>query len=293
MKNYRRLRRFCYELLHSPEINSRAEYWVRVGIASLIALNVLIVMLETVQDLADSYHVLFRQVELMSVAIFAVEYLLRVWSVVEAEGFRHTVWGRLHYMFTLYAVIDFVAIIPFFLPHVLVNVDLVFLRGLRLLRLMAVLKLGRYSASLGMLIRVYRRKRDDILASMAVIMLILLLSSSLMYYLEHLAQPKAFPNMFAALWWGMATLTTVGYGDIYPITTLGKLCASVIALLGIGLVALPSGLLVAGFVEEFEERGYQRRAAEEEKGVESEEGMGVESGDAWPNYCPHCGRRLR
>lgn len=293
MKNPHRLRHYFYDLLHSPEIDSRTEYWVRVGIASLIALNVLIVMLETVQDIAVQYHTLFRRVEVVSIVIFAVEYLLRVWSVVEAERYRHPFWGRVRYAFTLYALIDFVAILPFFLPHLLGDIDLVFLRGLRLLRLMAVLKLGRYSTSLGMLIRVYRRKRDDILVSMAVIMLILLLASSLMYYLEHLAQPDAFPNMFAALWWGMATLTTVGYGDVYPITPLGKICASIISLLGIGLVALPSGLLVAGFVEELETRGHRRGSGSVENGVEERVEPSDEAEDGRPNFCPHCGHRLR
>lgn len=293
MKNNHRIRRYFYDLLHSPEIDSRVEYWVRVGIASLISLNVIIVMLETVHDIAIQYHTLFRQVEFASIVIFAVEYLLRIWSVVEAEGYRHPLWGRLRYAFTLYALIDFVAIFPFFLPHILGDVDLVFLRGLRLLRLTAVLKLGRYSTSLGMLIRVYRRKRDDLLVSMAVIMLILLLASSLMYYLEHLAQPDAFPNMFAALWWGMATLTTVGYGDVYPITPLGKICASIISLLGIGLVALPSGLLVAGFVEELESRGQKRGAGAVERGVESGVEPGIGPGEGGPNYCPHCGHRLK
>ncbi len=114
-----------------------------------------------------------------------------------------------------------------------------------------------------------------------------------MYYLEHLAQPDAFPNMFAALWWGMATLTTVGYGDVYPITPLGKICASIISLLGIGLVALPSGLLVAGFVEELESRGQKRGAGAVERGVESGVEPGIGPGEGGPNYCPHCGHRLK
>ena len=269
-------RHYIYDLLHSPEIDTRLEYWVRVGIAALISINVMIVMLETVHGVADRFGGVFQVVEFVSIVIFVCEYFLRVWSAVEIPMYRHPIWGRLRYAFSLYALIDLVAIIPFFLPHLLGDVDLVFLRGLRLLRLMTVLKLGRYSKSLSMMIRVYRQKRDDILVSMAVIMLILLLSSSLMYYLEHTAQPDAFPNMFAALWWGMVALTTVGYGDVYPITVLGKICASIISLLGIGLVALPSGLLVAGFIDELQSRrqGDGDTAVEDEgveSGVESEE----------------------
>lgn len=290
-------RRYIYDLLHSPEIDTRLEYWVRVGIAALISINVMIVMLETVHGVADRFGESFRVVEFASIVIFVCEYFLRVWSAVEIPMYRHPIWGRLRYAFSLYALIDFVAIIPFFLPHLLGDVDLVFLRGLRLLRLMTVLKLGRYSRSLSMMIRVYRQKRDDILVSMAVIMLILLLSSSLMYYLEHTAQPDAFPNMFAALWWGMVALTTVGYGDVYPITVLGKICASIISLLGIGLVALPSGLLVAGFIDELQNRrSVDDDAAVENGGVEPGVESGVES-DAESmegefNFCPHCGHRL-
>lgn len=290
-------RHYIYDLLHSPEIDTRLEYWVRVGIAALISINVMIVMLETVHGVADRFGGVFQVVEFVSIVIFVCEYFLRVWSAVEIPMYRHPIWGRLRYAFSLYALIDLVAIIPFFLPHLLGDVDLVFLRGLRLLRLMTVLKLGRYSKSLSMMIRVYRQKRDDILVSMAVIMLILLLSSSLMYYLEHTAQPDAFPNMFAALWWGMVALTTVGYGDVYPITVLGKICASIISLLGIGLVALPSGLLVAGFIDELQSRrqGDGDTAVEDEgveSGVESGVKLDAESMEGEFNFCPHCGRRL-
>jgi voltage-gated potassium channel len=263
---YLRARRYIYELLHSVEIESRFEFYVRMFIAALISLNVIAVTIDTVDgihaSIGDALHVL----EICSVIVFSIEYLLRLWSAVEIPRFRHPVWGRLRYMFTFFALVDLVAVLPFYLPMV-TAVDLTFLRGLRLMRLLRLLKLGRYSSSLDMLGRVVKTKKEEMAVSMFVIMLILLLSSSLMYFLEHETQPKAFPHIPAALWWGVATLTTVGYGDIYPVTPVGKLCAAVIALLGIGLVALPSGILVAGFVEELQARKGSKR-------------------------CPHCGEEI-
>lgn len=275
------------------------EHYVRAGIAALIILNVVAVTMETVAELRAQIRWLFFAIDAFSVAVFSVEYVLRVWSAVEIERFRRPIVGRLRYMVTFYALIDLLAILPFYLEYVLhrlITVDLRMLRGLRLIRLLRVLKLGRYSEPLAMLVRVARAKRDEMWVSVSVISLILLMSSALMYFLEHDDQPEAFPNIPAALWWGVATLTTVGYGDVYPITAVGKLCAAVIALLGIGLVALPSGLIVAGFVEEMEAR---RQAAREQQideeiaeEVEQEVEAYFDEHASLPNYCPHCGGRL-
>ena len=263
---YRRARRAAYELFFTAEQESRLEYWIRMGIAGLIVLNIIVVILESVAEIEARLGGLFHAIEVFSVIAFSLEYILRLWAAVEDERFRHPVFGRLRYVFTFFALVDLAAIAPFLLPMV-TTVDLRFIRGLRLLRLMRVLKLGRYSRSFAMLGHAIRSKREEMLVSLFVLMLILLISSSLMYIIEHEAQPDAFPNIPAALWWGVATLTTVGYGDIYPITPVGKLCAAVIAILGIGLVALPSGILVAGLIEELH--------------VQSE-----------PKKCPHCGKPL-
>jgi voltage-gated potassium channel len=266
LSRYRRSRYYIYSLLHSPEIDSRVEFYLRSGIAALILINVVAIILETVQEINAVMYGFFLGLEYFSVVIFSFEYLLRLWSAVEIEKYSHPVFGRLRYIFSFFALVDVLAIAPFFLPAV-ISLDLRFIRGLRLLRLLRVMKLGRYSTSLSLLMKVCRTKRDDIFVSLFVIILILLISSSLMYFIEHEAQPKSFPNIPASLWWGVATLTTVGYGDIYPVTAIGKICAAIIALLGIGLVALPSGLLVAGFVDELQSQKE-------------------------PKACPHCGKPL-
>lgn len=266
LNRYRRVRRQTYELLISPEVETRTEHFLRIGIATLIVMNVLAVVLESVDSIERACRGLFLAVELFSIAVFSAEYLLRLWSVVEVPKYSRPVFGRLRYAVSFFALIDLVAVLPFY-AHALIAFDLRFVRGLRLLRLFRALKLGRYSRSLTLLAKVFRAKRDDILVSLFIIMLMLVLSSSLMFFLEHEEQPKAFPNIPAALWWGVATLTTVGYGDIYPVTAVGKICSAVIALLGIGLVALPSGLIVAGFLEEMQSDKASRK-------------------------CPHCGKAL-
>jgi voltage-gated potassium channel len=280
---YRRARLFAYDLLHSPEINTRLEHFVRTTISVLIVLSITAVVLESVEEIHNAIHPQLLMLEWFSVGVFSLEYILRLWSVVEIEKFRHPIFGRLRYFFSFFALVDLLAILPFFLPR-LIHVDLVMLRGLRLIRLLRVLKLGRYSTSLGILSRIFRKKREELAVSMLVISLILLMSSALMYYLEHQVQPDKFPNIPSALWWGVATLTTVGYGDIFPVTALGKLCASIIALLGIGLVALPSGIIVSGFVEEMQHRHEHH---DEHAHHEHHE---IHDGEA--KRCPHCGHEL-
>lgn len=266
-----RARKYVYDLLLSPAIDTRTEYWMRVSIAVLIFVNVLIVILETVQEVHDVCHEIFHVIEVFSIIVFSVEYVLRLWAIVEHSQFRHPLWGRVRYFFTFFALIDLLAILPFFLPH-LISADLLIVRALRLFRLIRVLKLGRYSTSFEMMGRVLRKKREEMFSSMFVLVIILIISSSLMYFIEHEAQPKAFPNIPAALWWGVATLTTIGYGDIYPITALGKVFAAISAILSVGIVALPSGIIVTGFIEEMQTRLVKKENLPQ------------------PRQCPHCGK---
>src|SRR5688572_7999302 len=158
------------------------------------------------------------------------------------------------------AIVDLLAVAPFYLAFI--HLDLRVLRALRLFR---VLKLTRYSRSLQMLASVLRAKRGELAVTLFAIVLALLMASSLIYYVERDHQPDKFESIPAAMWWGVATLSTVGYGDVYPITALGKLIGALVALLGIGLFALPAGILGSGFIEEIQR---SRTKA----------------------ICPHCGR---
>lgn len=235
-----------------------------VFILSAIVVSVVGIILASEPSLRERASGLFRWLELITVAIFTVEYALRLWSCVEEQKYRASITGRLRFATTPLALIDLLAILPFYLPFM--GVDLRFLRIVRLLRLFRVAKVGRYSASLQLLGRVVKGKKEELGITLFVLLLLLVLASYLLYNAEHIAQPDAFPSILAAMWWAVSTLTTVGYGDVYPITVLGKVFAGTIAILGIGMFALPTGILGAGFVEEIQAR---------KRGT---------------SRCPHCGK---
>lgn len=171
--------------------------------------------------------------------------------------------GRLRFAATPLAVVDLLAIIPFYIG--LAGIDLRFIRSLRLLRIVRVAKVGRYMKALHLFSRVLREKREELVLTLGMMLLLLIIASCFMYYVENPVQPENFPDIPHTMWWAVATFTTVGYGDIYPVTGLGKLLAGVVAILGIGLFALPTGILGAGFVGEMQKRSEGHR-------------------------CPHCGR---
>jgi len=224
-----------------------------VFIMSLIAVNVVVVMLATVEALYTAYDTFFVTFEIVSVAIFTVEYAGRIWSCTIDEDYRDPVFGRVRFAGRPFLVIDLLAILPFFLGGFIV--DLRFLRSLRLLRFFRLLKLARYSESMRRFGHVLHEKREDLTIALAATTILLLVSSSMMYFAERTAQPEAFSSIPAALWWGFVTLTTVGYGDVYPVTPAGRALGAIIALLGVGLVALPASILASGFIEEDEHDG--------------------------------------
>jgi voltage-gated potassium channel len=239
-------RRRVYELF-APRQGGRAGRFVDWFILTLIAINVLAVMLETVDPLLERYAALFDIIEVISVAIFTVEYLARVWSVVEEEAYRRPIVGRLRYASRFMLVIDLLAILPFYLAAFGLGVDLRFLRALRLLRLFRLIKLARYSQALDRFVQVLRERQEKLVIAFSANFLLLLISSSVMYTIEHQAQPEVFPSIPETMWWGVITLTTVGYGDVVPVTPLGQVVGALVAVLGIGMFALPAALIATGF----------------------------------------------
>ena len=241
-----------YDVLETPG-GGPAGRIIDAFLVALIVSNVVMVTLHTVHVLAVKYAAFFYYFELFSVIIFSIEYILRMWICTENESYRRPVFGRIKYFFSPLAIIDLVAIAPFYLP-MLIPVDLIFMRMLRLLRLLRLLKLGRYSESIKTMAALLKSKREEIAVSLTMSIILLLIASSLMYVIENAAQPEAFSSIPAAMWWGAMTMTTVGYGDVYPVTPAGKVLAGIIALLGISLFILPAGIIAAGYAAEIQKK---------------------------------------
>ncbi|MFZ1729023.1 MAG: ion transporter [Bacteroidota bacterium] len=247
------LRKKLYNLVEVPELESdrvdRRYDWLDHFLMVLITVNVLAVVFETVPEIGGPYRSYFRWFEIFSVIVFTVEYILRIAVCTENPRYAAPFYGRLRFILTPMLLVDLLAILPFYLP-MLITLDLRMLRILRILRFLRVLKFGRYSQSLQLIGRVMKAKRTELLITLVAVLLLLTLASSIMYVAENQAQPEAFSSIPKSMWWGITTLTTVGYGDVYPVTTIGKVFAAMIALLGVGIFALPAGILASGFSEE-------------------------------------------
>jgi voltage-gated potassium channel len=259
------LKRRIYELLEAEPPVSAAARTLRMGILALIFLSVAALVLESVEPIRSRAGGVFVAFDVLVVAVFTAEYLARLWVITEEPRFGHPLWGRLRWMATPFALIDLLAILPFYLPFV--TADLRVLRLARMLRLARVARLARYSRAAQVMMETVRDKRDDLSVSLGLILVMLLIASSLMYYAEHEAQPQAFASIPDAMWWGIVTLTTVGYGDAYPVTLLGRLMGAATAVLGILMLALPTAILSSGFLERMHRDERTRK-------------------------CPHCGKEV-
>lgn len=248
-----------HELLEDDEGLAHGAAAVRVGIAALIGLSVAATMLDSVPSLGARWRGPLTLVETLVVLAFTVEYALRLWVCVEdrAERYAHPLWGRLRYARTPLAVVDLLAVLPWWLG-LLTPVSPVLLRSLRLIRL---LKIARISPALATLQVVVYNERRALLAVAVLGGVTLLLASALIYAAEREAQPDLFGSIPAALWWAVATLTTVGYGDVVPVTPAGRLVGGLTALAAIAMLALPTAILGAGFLQEMHKRDFASVAA--------------------------------
>lgn len=280
---YERARQRTWEILAGTWHDDRASQIVLGFIIVVIVLNVAAVILSTVQELQDEYERFFWYFELASVAIFTVEYVARVWACTIDDRYDGAVRGRLRFMVTPGAIIDLLAIVPFFIPR-LTDIDLRAIRAVRILRLLRLFKLGRYSESATLLWRVLTNKKEQIVLALVSVVVALVFVSSMMYFAERAAQPDKFASIPQAMWWGVITLTTVGYGDVYPVTTVGKVLGGCISLLGIGLFALPAGILASGFEEAMERKQERHRDDDDES-----EGTPA---NREARYCSCCGQPL-
>lgn len=246
---YHKTKRRVYTLLHPELGNTHWDRALNAFIILLILLNVIAVMLETIPAIYLPNKAFFYYFDIISVVIFSIEYILRVWSCVHDAKYRHPVYGRLRFMFTPGAIIDLLAILPFYL-HVFVGLDLRILRILRLFRFLRLFRLTAYMKATRLLINVFRSVYNQLLLSLVLALTLIIISSSLVYFPEHIAQPDVFTSIPATIWWSVVTLTTVGYGDMIPVTITGKVFTGGILLAGVALFALPAGIITAGFLEQ-------------------------------------------
>ncbi|MDH7592935.1 MAG: ion transporter [Methanomicrobiales archaeon] len=253
LSSVQRFRKNVHRIVEAARNGDGASRRFDLFMLALISANVLVVILETVKFIEANYFFYLHWFDVISVGIFTVEYILRLWSCTVEERYRNPVLGRLRFALTPLAIIDLLAILPFYLPMI-IPLDLRFVRIVRLFRITRVLKFGRYSESIQTFERVFEKKWEELLMAFFVVLVILVLCSSVMYFAEHEVQPDKFGSIPDAMWWGVITLATVGYGDVYPITALGKVMGGFVALLGIAVYALPTGVLAAGFAEELQSR---------------------------------------
>ena len=264
------LKKNLFELMESPDISKAYVRYFRMSILLLIALNVLVVILETVDSINIKYQNHLHLFEVVSVFIFTLEYVCRLWVCTESKNFRGPLAGRLKFALTPLALVDLFAILPFYLP-LFFAFDLRFMRALRLIRIFRILKFGRYSESLKLIIRVFENKKEELLISLFTVFVLLIIASSFMFYFEHEVQPDKFSSIPATMWWALITLTTVGYGDVYPVTIPGKLLGSVLAILGVGIFALPAAILASAFTEEMRLKNNPSSARVDRSNIQNEE----------------------
>jgi voltage-gated potassium channel len=285
--------------------NNRAARRFNLFLAALILVNVGAVILETVDPIRQRYDTTFELIEHVATAFFTVEYVLRLWTVVELHDprFVHPVWGRLRYLRSFFALVDLVAVLPALLGF-LGAADL---RVLRLLRLLRMLKLTRHSTVFNLLWAVFREEARSIAALVFILSLTLTISGALAYMIESEEQPAVFSSIPAAMWWAIETLTTVGYGDMVPATAMGKILGGLVSVVGIGTLALFSGVITVGFLDQLRIRREQispvaQMAAAGPPARAMQAGDGFKLTDlemtgpfiepqapAGSGVCPHCG----
>lgn len=253
-----------YEILEATETEDPTAETVNFLLMALVVLNVVAVILETVEKIYRPHRIVFQYFSDISIAVFTIEYLLRVWSCDADPKYGSAVAGRLRYALTPLMLIDLLVILPSYIVLAFPR-DHRLLRSLRVLWSFRLLKLSRYSESLDTIVNVIKAQQRELAVSFFAIIFFMVLSSTIIYSLEHDAQPENFPNIPATMWWAILIMTTIGT-DVYPVTTLGKVIGGMIIILGVATFALPTSILTSGFVDELSKRRAQRCSGNEQKG---------------------------
>ena len=251
--NKKSIRKRIWEILEKGNSKDKVSFYTDIFLITLIIFNIIAVLLETVDSIYSKYALEFLIFERFSTVVFLIEYILRIWVCVEEKIKNNKLITRLKYASTWPAIIDLLAVLSGLLPMIF-EVDLRILRALRMLRL---LKFSRYFKVMNLLLGVLKEEKQSFLAAMFLLTIAMLIASTGIYLFEKDAQPDKFSSIPEAMWWAIATLTTIGYGDVTPVTGMGKFFGAIIAIIGIGVVALPSGILASGFTDQLKRRQAQ------------------------------------
>ena len=276
---YKKIKLRTHEILEVARPNDKASRIVDIGLMCLILINVTLIIAETF-ELSPLAVKIGSIIETISVVIFTLEYILRLWSADLSYPKLSPFRSRMRYVISFAAMIDLISLLPSYIS--VISANFMVLRMLRVLKLLRAFKLNRYTHALRDIGEVFRKKASQLISSMLVVSFLMLISAVLMYDAEHEAQPEVFDNALSGLWWAIVTVTTVGYGDIRPITAFGRVMGGVIALLGIGFVAVPTGIITAGFSEQIAQKKTEKEAAERSNDDKQDD----------KKFCPYCGHKI-
>lgn len=243
-----KLKEKIFNIIQIGDKSNRISRMFDIFITVTIVANILVTFLQTFDELAFLTTV-FKGVEYVTVFIFCIEYILRIWTAEYLYPDKSRGRSRLRFLVSFDGIVDFLTIVPVFFLS-----GFVIFRMLRVARIFHLFRLNAKYDSFNVITTVLYEKRNQIISSVFIVLILMLASSLCMYSVEHDAQPTVFRNAFSGIWWSMSTLLTVGYGDIYPVTTLGRVMAICIAYLGVGVVAIPTGIISAGFVEQYQRK---------------------------------------
>ena len=235
------------------EIGTTGDYPSRIydfSYALIIILNLVVTMMYTFDNMELKYGALLLDIEGLTVGFFAVDYILRLWTAKFLHPTLSQPGAIWKYAASFTGIIDLLSFLPYYLP-IFFPAGVVAFRIIRIFRILRLFRINAYSDSLSVIADVMSSRKQQLISSVFIILVLMLASSLCMYSLEHEAQPEVFQNAFSGIWWSVSTLLTVGYGDIYPITTAGKIIGIIITFLGVGMVAIPTGIISAGFVDQY------------------------------------------
>lgn len=227
--------------------------WISQGYDIVSTIFLLINLVATLMDTFDAlsqYHKVFMVLEGITVTFFAIDYILRIWTAPYLHLGLTQGKAVKKYVLSFTGIIDLLSFLPYFLP-VFFPAGAAAFRMFRVVRIFRLFQINSYYNSINVITAVISSKKQQLLSSVFIILVLMVASSLCMYSLEHQAQPEVFSNAFSGIWWAVSTLLTIGYGDIYPITTLGKIFSIIITFLGVGMVAIPTGIISAGFVDQY------------------------------------------